>query len=207
MCGYGPLDSRVVVWHGRISIRHKGLDILLEAWDSLCRARQDRDLRLFLVGTGQDAEELQRHLESKPFRGIHWINKYLHDRAEIRRYLSAGDVYAFASRHEGFPVAPLEAMACGLPVVAANVQGIPDIFEGNERSGGTIVPPEDVAALATALGRILDDEALGRELGQRARSRIEAAFSLEAVGEQLCHFLFRTSSQKLENINLKYFHN
>ena len=177
------------MWHGRISIQHKGLDILLDAWERICHQRPGQDLRLLLVGTGQDAEKFSQLLATRPLRGIQWINQYLHDRTEIQQYLAVGDVYAFASRYEGFPVAPLEAMACGLPVVAANVQGIVDIFEDGEASGGIVVPPENAAELALALGRVLDDQAWGRELGQRARSRVEACFSLEAVGRQLRTFL------------------
>ncbi len=180
-----PVEAGVVVWHGRISIHHKGLDILLDAWELLCRERTERDLRLLLVGTGQDAEELRQRLAIKQLRGVQWVNEYLHDRTEIQRCLSVGDVYAFASRHEGFPVAPLEAMACGLPVVATDVQGIADIFEGGQASGGIVVPREDAAALARALGWVLDNADWGRELGKRARDRVEACLSLEAVGEQL----------------------
>ncbi len=184
-----PLEARVVVWHGRISTYIKGLDILLDAWERICRKRPEQDLRLLLVGTGEDVDDLHRRLATRQLKGMHWINEYLHDRSEIRRYLSVGDVYAFASRREGFPVAPLEAMACGLPVVTTEVQGIADIFEGGEASGGIVVPREDAAELALALGRVLDDRAWSRELGQRARRRVEACFSLEAVGKQLRAFL------------------
>jgi glycosyltransferase involved in cell wall biosynthesis len=58
----------------------------------------------------------------------------------MRQYLSVADVYVFPSRHEGFPVAPLEAMACGLPIVAAYAPGICDILSEGEESGGLVVP-------------------------------------------------------------------
>jgi glycosyltransferase involved in cell wall biosynthesis len=120
---------------------------------------------------------------------VSWVNEFVHDRFAIRRYLSAADIYVFPSRHEGFPVAPLEAMGCGLPIVATDAQGIPDILEGGEASGGLIVPRDNAAELARALGRLLDDDAWRLELGKRARRRIEAEFSLEAVGRQLRAFL------------------
>jgi starch synthase len=61
-----PREAEIVVWHGRISIHHKGLDILLAAWEILRRACQGRDLRLLLVGTGEDADEFGRRLTASP---------------------------------------------------------------------------------------------------------------------------------------------
>lgn len=186
-----PLEARVVVWHGRIDIFIKGLDILLEAWNQICNERPGKDLRLLLVGTGKDADKLRQQIVTMQLRGVMWLDEFVHDRSIIRRYLSAADVYTLSSRNEGFPTAPIEAMACGLPVVAADANGIPDILEGGEASGGLVVPREDAKALALALGRVLDDQAWGRELGKRARCRAENYFSSEAVGKQLRNFLLR----------------
>lgn len=188
-----PINAQVVVYHGRIDIHRKGLDILLEAWEQVCRERPHRDLRLLLVGTGSDAGELRDRIATIQLQGVLWVNEYVCDRTAIRRYLSAGDVYTLPSRHEGFPVAPIEAMACGLPVVAADAPGVPDILEGGEASGGLVVPRGDTAALALALGSVLDNEVWGRELGKRARYRVENCFSLEAIGKQLRDFLLTRS--------------
>lgn len=185
------LDTKIVVSHGRIEIHNKGLDILLKAWEQICRERPDKDLRLLLLGTGSDANELRQRIAAMQLRGVVWRDEFVNDRTVIQRYLSAADVYTLASRNEGFPIAPTEAMACGLPVVAADAPGIAEILEGGELSGGIVVPREDATALALALGRILDDKAWGRELGERARRRIEDYFSLEAIGKQLRDFLLR----------------
>ncbi len=184
-----PDQARVVVYHGRIELYRKGLDILLQAWEKVCRDRRGQDLRLLLVGTGSDAGELRRRIAAMQLQGVLWVDEYVLDRAAIRRYLSAADVYTLPSRHEGFPVAPIEAMACHLPVVAADAPGVRDILENGEASGGLVVPCGDAAALALALGRVLEDETWGHELGKRARRRVEDCFSLEAVGKQLRGFL------------------
>jgi len=185
-----PHAARVVVWHGRVSIRQKGLDILLEAWKLVCNRCTATELRLLLIGTGQDSEELSRRIALLQSNNLLWVNEFVQDRAVLRDYLSAADVYVFPSRHEGFPVAPIEAMACGLPVVAANTQGIPDIFYGGEQSGGLIVQPDNPVSLAEGLERVLTNPTWSRELGKRARRRVESSFSLEAAGAQMRSFLF-----------------
>jgi len=186
-----PLDARVVVCHGRIDFHRKGLDILLAAWDRICRDRPGKDLRLLLVGTGPDADKLRQEIAKMQLPGVMRVDEFIHDRAILRRYLSAADIYTLSSRQEGFPIAPIEAMACGLPVVAADAPGVPDILEGGEASGGLVVPREDATALALALGRVLDDEAWACELGKHARCRVEKYFSPEVVGEQLRDFLLQ----------------
>jgi starch synthase len=86
-------------------------------------------------------------------------------------------------------VALIEAMSCGLPVVAAAAPGVTDILEGGEEAGGLVVSCGDAEALAQALGRLLGDDVLSRELGLRARRRSEAGFSFDAVGKQLRSFI------------------
>jgi glycosyltransferase involved in cell wall biosynthesis len=184
-----PLDAQVVIYHGRIEIHRKGLDILLDAWQQVLSERPGRDLRLLLVGTGSDAEKLHQRLTQMQLPGVMWTDEYVRDRTAIQRYLSAADVYTLPSRHEGFPVAPIEAMSCSLPVVAADAPGVPDILEDGEASGGLVVPRGDAPTLASALGRILDNETWGRELGKLARCRAQERFSLEAIGQQLRDFI------------------
>ena len=184
-----PIDASVVVWHGRVEIERKGLDVLLDAWERICCERPEKDLRLLLVGTGSNASELRDRITNMRLRGVLRVDEFVNDRTAIQRYLSAADVYTLPSRHEGFPVAPVEAMACGLPVVAADAPGVPDILELGEASGGLVVPRGDATALALALGRLLDDKAWGHELGKRGRRRAEECFSLLAIGEQLRDFL------------------
>ncbi|BBD69181.1 putative glycosyl transferase [Nostoc commune NIES-4072] len=188
--------ARVAISHGRIDIIHKGLDILLEAWKQICSELPNQELCLLLVGSGSDVQELDQCIASMQITNILWVNEYIRDRTLLWQYISAADVYVLSSRYEGFPVAPIEAMTCKLPVVATDVNGIRDIFNEGEASGGIIVPCEDATALAAALGRILDDTSLGHELGKRGRHRAEQAFSFEAIGKQMRNFIFKNEADK-----------
>lgn len=183
-----PAEAPVVIWHGRVDIRRKGLDLLLAAWARL--RPHFPTARLLLVGTGADAAALRPLLDAS----VDWRDRYILDRAEMRRLLSAADLYVLPSRHEGFPVAPLEAMACGLPVVAAAAPGVPEILEGGEASGGLLVPLEDSAALATAMQRLLEDAALRQRLGAAARRRVLARFGFDAIGRALDAMLAPTAA-------------
>lgn len=186
--GLGP-DSCAVVWHGRIAIHVKGLDVLLQAWDRIHAARPGRDIHLILMGTGEDADAFGQMVAARTGKNIRWNNRYVTDREALRLFLAAGDVYAFASRLEGFPVAPIEAMACGLPVVGTNASGISEIVGEGKGLQPACVPTDDPEAFAKALGRLVDDPDLAQQIGAAARRRVEAEFSIEAVGLQLAQLL------------------
>jgi glycosyltransferase involved in cell wall biosynthesis len=182
-----PRDAQVVVWHGRIEIHSKGLDVLLDAWRLVQEERPtDRPL-LLLVGSAQDDEAMRRRLAPFPKDSVRWDSRFVLDRDLLWSYLSAADVAAKPSRTEGFSVAIIEAMACGLPVVATDASGVADAL--GHPPAGLVVPREDAAALAKAFVRLLDDEPLRRTLGERARRRAEEAFSYDVVGGRIRGFM------------------
>jgi starch synthase len=180
-----PLGARIVVCHGRIDMHRKGLDVLLDAWARASAERAGCDVRLLLIGTGQDDAALRAELDRRQLPGIQWIDRYELDRAAMRRYLSAADLYVLPSRIEGFPVAPLEAMACGLPVVASDIPALRTILKHGGASGGLLFRQGDPIALADALGSLLDNPDRSRKLGRIARYRVEQRFSIPAVSRQL----------------------
>ena len=186
-------DALVVAWHGRVSMRHKGLDVLLDAWERARRADSSSGrapLHLLLIGSGESAADLTQRLSERDDGGdVTWVASYISDRAQMRHYLSAADVYVLPSRYEGFPVAPLEAMACGLPVIATDVEGVSDIAPRGEADGVVTVPKEDAEALAAAITRLAGDATLRARMSEGGRRRIRAAFSLDAVGTALARLL------------------
>jgi len=181
-----PESATIVAWHGQVQMWRKGLDVLLEAWSKVSGSRRG-DFRLTLVGSGEDVEHVRELVERQAVPRVELVDRWVHDRGRLRAILSAADLYAFPSRHEGLPVAPLEAMSCGLPVVGADAQGVRDLVG----ECGLVVPRGDASALAVALGTLLDDGDRRLELGRAARLRVEERFSLEAVGRQLRTFLIQ----------------
>lgn len=87
------------------------------------------------------------------------------------------DVFTLSSNTECFPISVLEAMACARPVVCTDVGGISEVVE--DGVSGYLVPPQDPAQLAARLKELLSNPALALRMGQAARLRIEAEFSLE----------------------------
>ncbi len=193
-----PADASVACWHGRVKIKQKGLDVLVEAWRLVCAERPGADLRLLLCGGlrgDRGSTRLRRLIADADLRGVHWRDEYVLDRAVVRRQLAAADVFVFPSRHEGFAVTPMEAMACARPVVACDAPGVIDLLAGGEQAGGIVVPREDPKALATAMGRLLDDHALAARMGEAAR-RAVGRHSLEAVGLTLAAALHKAAPDR-----------
>jgi starch synthase len=186
-----PKDACVVTWQGRVEIDKKGLDILLAAWARVCETLVARPPMLLLVGGGPDAVELRRLIAASPPDTVRWVDRYVNDREVLWRYLAAADIATLPSRREGFPVAVVEAMACGLPVVAADAMGVVDALGQAREAAGIVVPREDPRGLAAGLGRLMADDALARTLGERGRRRVEERFSLDVVGRQLRDFLWQ----------------
>jgi glycosyltransferase involved in cell wall biosynthesis len=187
-----PEGAAVACWHGRVDIRRKGLDILVKAWSRVCEERPEADLRLLLCGGGAGNERLRELMEEASLRGVRWIDEYTTDREIVRRQLAASDLFVFPSRHEGFAVAPMEAMACGRAVVACDAPGVADLLRGGEKAGGIVVA-KNAKKLAGALGRLLDDRELAWRMGGAARRRMEERYSPEAIGGGLLRALHGAS--------------
>ena len=104
-------------------------------------------------------------------------------RAELPDAYRAASVCVVPSRFESMSYTCMEAMACGRPVVAARTGALPEVI--TDGVDGLLVPPEDPAALAAAIGRLLLDEAARRRLGEAARARVLSSFSRRIVAARM----------------------
>lgn len=150
-----PADVPLVLGVGRLS-HVKGFDLLDPA---RCVLRTPGAI-LRVIGEGPERPALEAlHI---PLAG---------SRNEAAELLAAADVVVCPSRSEGFPQVPLQAMAASVPVVATRVGGTPEVVV--HESTGILVPPEDPAALAAAIDRLLADRSRARALGEAGRRRLE----------------------------------
>lgn len=133
-------------------------------------------LRLVMVGGGTLLAEVRSRLEAA---GLTDSVELTGPVADVREQLRRLDLFVLPSRNEGISNTILEAMACGLPVVATRVGGNPELVV--ENGTGLLVPPGDATALARAIGQYMDSPALRSEHGRAGRCRVERSFSLEAM--------------------------
>jgi len=182
--GIAP-GTQMVAWHGRVELGTKGLDILLAAWEQVVRHSPGGARQLWLWGTGEDAAELRPLVERAKPKTVLWRDEFVTDAEQVRALLSAADVYVIPSRREGLPLAALEAMACGLPVVTTATANISGFLDAAEPEGaGTVAEPE-ARAMALALERLLDDEALRARAGRLARARVVDNYDVDVIGPKL----------------------
>lgn len=141
--------SEVVVYIGRMDVK-KGLRELIEASASLRTHRPN--LQVYLVGEGPDRSAIESAILAKNAVGyIHALPACASD--EVALWMAAADLVTLPSYMEGCPNVILEALACGRPVVATNVGGIPEITSDE---CGRLVPPRNPVELAHALTSVLD---------------------------------------------------
>lgn len=184
-----PLDERIAQWlNGRRLILsvgrlvpYKGFDTLIDA-----AAHLPDDAAVVIVGEGPLKQALAERIRS---RGL--AHKVLMaggvEQAVLHGLWKAAALFALAShaRSEAFGVVLAEAMACGLPVVACDIEGSGVPWVNQDGRTGFNAPIQDARAFAAACGRILADDALRAAMSAQARQRYEAHFSEPVSGRAL----------------------
>jgi glycosyltransferase involved in cell wall biosynthesis len=154
----------------------KGPMVLLEAFAAA--SRTCHNLRLLVAGEGSLLQQFAARSQELGVSSQCEIARVYQGPHERRLFMQRLDAFALPSLTEGTPNSIIEAMSFGLPVVASDVGGIPDVITPEE---GILVSPGDSHALSLALVRLANDAPLRHEMGIAARARYEQLFSPEAV--------------------------
>jgi len=184
-----PLDEKIVLQLGRM-VPRKGVDNVILGVKML---EKRHGLRSRLVVVGGETEEpdpkttpeIGRLQQIAAIEGMTERTTFVgrRDRQRLKFYYNAADVFVSTPWYEPFGITPLEAMACGVPVIGANVGGIKYTVLDNKT--GLLVPPKDPEALAEKLELVLRDDDLVRKLKKAALKRVHDHFTWDIVARRV----------------------
>ncbi|HET9075973.1 MAG TPA: glycosyltransferase family 4 protein [Acidimicrobiales bacterium] len=150
----------------------KGHEVAIDAWPDVI-AEHPR-ARLVFAGSGTEEARLHRLAAA---RGVSGSVVFAGFRTDVAELMRASRLVLLPSLTEALPTVLMEAAACGRPVVASDLEGIPEVVADGDT--GILVDPTDAAAVAAAVNALLSDPGRCRDMGARARARAERDFSLE----------------------------
>jgi glycosyltransferase involved in cell wall biosynthesis len=174
-----PINGNIILFVGTLTPA-KGPDVLIKAMPRIIK--EISDTKLVFVGSGRiekTLEMLSRKLginEHVKFAG------FVGDTLKKASYYRAADIFVLPSiEPESFGIVNLEAMACGIPIVASKIGGIPDVVK--DRKNGLLVPPKDSEALADAIIYLLENKDVREKIGKNARKKV-GGYSWEKIAEE-----------------------
>ena len=162
-----PIITTIAELHPR-----KGLMYLLKACEIL--TKKEFNYKCIIIGEGEQRKEIESFIKT------HQLEKYiklLGRRHEIPHLLAASDVFVLPSLNEAFGLVLLEAMMAGLPIIATNNGGIPEIIEDGKN--GILVPPKDAESLAKAVEKILSSPKLREKMSEQNQEDVREKFEVK----------------------------
>lgn len=172
---YSDVSNKRVIAVGRLDYQ-KGFDRLIQAWEIVYKSGKYNDWRLDIFGQGEWKEMLQGMIDERGLNSSAFINK---PTKNIGKEYAESAMLVMSSNYEGFPMVMIEAMACGLPVVAFDFKcGPKDIISDGEN--GLIIRNGDIEALAEGMMRLMEDTENRKRMSLNARKIVDT-YSEKAV--------------------------
>jgi glycosyltransferase involved in cell wall biosynthesis len=172
--GFNQKDT-VILFIGRFSVE-KGLDLLLKAFSEVRAAVPTA--KLVLLGSGPDKENLEKIITDKKIEGVTFMKPVLHN--QIPDIMNCANVFALCSLYEGMPTVVLEALACGVPVVATDVGDVSCVVKDGET--GILVKERNSNQIGDGLLRVIK---MGRESYSQKCIEAAGAYSWDNVTEKV----------------------
>lgn len=165
---YSDVSNKRVIAVGRLDYQ-KGFDRLIQAWEIVYKSGKYNDWRLDIFGQGEWKEMLQGMIDERGLNSSAFINK---PTKNIGKEYAESAMLVMSSNYEGFPMVMIEAMACGLPVVAFDFKcGPKDIIREGEN--GLIIPNGDIKALAEGIIKLMEDTNCRKRMSANARKIVD----------------------------------
>jgi len=159
-----PLNKYIIGYFGRFDFKEKGVDILLEAFLELSKTRED--MFLLLIGDGVEENKVKSFIKINKLSNV----KVISSQKDIYNYYQLLDVFVLPSRIEPFGIVLIEAGMMNRPIIASNVDGIPEIIE-NEKSG-LLFKSENVEDLTKCILRLINDSELAENLAENLYNKV-----------------------------------
>jgi glycosyltransferase involved in cell wall biosynthesis len=172
-------DESVILSIGRLS-REKAQADLIAAFNQLCEQYQDLNCKLVIVGDGPERAQLELAAQTSPAANRIVLAGCTNN---VQPFYALANIFALPSRSEGSPNVLLEAMAAGVPVVAATVGGVPEIVVNEESA--LLVDARNPSSLAAAIARVLRSRELEQRLMANARDLVTTKYQPELYARNL----------------------
>lgn len=167
--------NKYILYVGHIN-REKGLFDLAECAKYICCEKSD--ISFIIAGKGRDLDKMKLKIKKAGIEDKFIFLGQVDQDKLIELYQNAS-LFIFPSYHEGLPTVLLEAMSCGLPVIATDVRGNKDLISNGEN--GILVPPRNPKKMAEIILKLIDDEKLIEQLGKNARKTIMEKYTWNDV--------------------------
>lgn len=168
-----------ILYTGRLETR-KGLIDFIESAKCVCR--EHANIKFVLTGKGTIKKYLERRINECGLKNNFYFAGFV-DQSKLLEYYQNATICALPSYYEGLPTTLLEAMSCGIPSIATDVEGSSELIKDGET--GLLVPPRNPERLAEAILRLLDDEELRTRLGANARKYIVTNYDWELITDKI----------------------
>jgi len=189
-----PLDKFIVLYAGMYKVA-KGIYEMIEAFSRI--EKKTSNVVLKICGYGRLEENIRKTIKEKKLDHIIEMVGFI-DPEQIYKWMQASDLFLLPSYTEGMPNTVMEAMACGLPVVATAVGGLPDAVGDCE--GAILIQPKNIQAIEKTVTQVINDNELRARMQVAARKKAEESFGVRRNARRILDYLAQVIEKKQNSL-------